>query len=63
MRIYSALVVASVSVVLMSGLTGCAVRGPSVTVEPPKVIVPGVVVEGHGHGKHCPPGQAKKGKC
>jgi hypothetical protein len=58
MRIYSAFV----AVVLMSGLTGCAVRGPSVTVEPPKVIVPGVV-EGHGHGKHCPPGQAKKGKC
>lgn len=58
MRIYSALVVA---VVLTSGVTSCAVRGPSITVEPPKVIVPGVVVE--GHGKHCPPGQAKKGKC
>lgn len=62
MRIYSALIVTAV---LMSGVTGCAVRGPSVTVEPPKVIMPGVVVEGHGHGKnkHCPPGQAKKGKC
>ena len=63
MRSCSALVVALVGMVLMSGLTGCAVRGPSVTVEPPKVIVPGVVVEGQGHGKHCPPGQAKKGKC
>ncbi len=58
MRIYSALAVA---VVMMSGLTGCAVRGPSVTVEPPKVIIPGVIVE--GQGKHCPPGQAKKGRC
>ncbi|MBY0416783.1 MAG: hypothetical protein K2W88_01810 [Pararheinheimera sp.] len=55
MRICSALVVA---VVMMSGLTGCVVRGPSVKFEPPKVIV-----DGHGHGKHCPPGQAKKGKC
>jgi nitrous oxidase accessory protein NosD len=60
MRIYSAFIVTAV---LISGVTGCAVRGPSVTVEPPKVIIPGVVVEGHGKNKHCPPGQAKKGKC
>lgn len=63
MRIDSAFVVASVVIVLMSGLSGCAVRGPSVTVEPPKVLIPGVVVEGQSQGKHCPPGQAKKGRC
>ncbi|MCA1928281.1 hypothetical protein [Rheinheimera sp.] len=55
--------VVAIVVSSMSALTACAVRGPSVTVEPPKVIVPGVIVEGQGHGKHCPPGQAKKGKC
>jgi nitrous oxidase accessory protein NosD len=60
MRICSALVV---SVVILSGLTGCAVRGPSIKVEPPQVLIPGVIVEGKGHSKHCPPGQAKKGKC
>ncbi|EIW88001.1 hypothetical protein AGRI_12386 [Alishewanella agri BL06] len=60
MRISSALVVA---VVMAAGLTGCTIRGPSVKVEPPKVIIPGVIVEGEKQGKHCPPGQAKKGKC
>jgi hypothetical protein len=49
-------------------LMGCTVTPPSVRVASP---VPVVVVEdhdhghshGHGHGNHCPPGQAKKGRC
>ena len=47
-------------------LTGCEVMGPSVKVEPPKVKVKGVVVEGvqvQTGSTHCPPGQAKKGRC
>lgn len=56
----SLMVLAFCSLVL-SGLTACEVMGPSVKVEPPRVRVDGVVVE--GQGKHCPPGQAKKGRC
>ena len=54
-------VVSLLAVVALSGLTGCEVVGPRVKVEPPKVKVPVVVVE--EQGKHCPPGQAKKGRC
>ena len=38
--------------------TGCTVRGPSVRVD-----VPGVEIGMEGGGVHCPPGQAKKGRC
>lgn len=57
------------SPVLMAGmlivtLSGCEIMGPRVKVEPPRVRVPAIEVEGGGHpGHHCPPGQAKKGRC
>ena len=39
---------------------GCVVKGPEVEVKPPIAIT----VDGDDHGgKHCPPGQAKKGRC
>jgi hypothetical protein len=45
-------------------LVGCTVIPPSVRVASP---VPVIAVEqdhDHGHGgHHCPPGQAKKGRC
>ncbi|MFC4655041.1 hypothetical protein ACFO3I_08445 [Rheinheimera marina] len=56
-------VVSLLAAVALSGLTGCEVVGPRVKVEPPKVKVPVVVIEGQDQGKHCPPGQAKKGRC
>jgi hypothetical protein len=37
----------------------CSVKGPEVSVKPPVEIN----AEGGGHGKFCPPGQAKKGNC
>jgi hypothetical protein len=40
--------------------SGCEIIGPSVKVEPPKVRIP---AEGGPPGQHCPPGQAKKGRC
>lgn len=54
-----------VSVVLLAAvLAACTVTPPSVRVDAP---VPVISVEthehGHGHGQHCPPGQAKKGRC
>ena len=59
----------TVSVCLMGlliivGLTGCEVTGPSVKVKGPEVKIPGVrVVDDHHGGRFCPPGQAKKGRC
>ena len=45
-------------------LSGCVIRGPKVKIEPPAVeVVPPIEVEGTGKSKHCPPGQAKKGRC
>ena len=46
-------------------LTGCIApphrpHGAKVVIPVPAVVVPAVVVGGSGH---CPPGQAKKGKC
>lgn len=38
--------------------TACAVRGPGV-----RVHVPGVEVGVVSGDTHCPPGQAKKGRC
>lgn len=55
------LLVLAVCVTVLSGLAGCEVMGPSVKVEPPKVRVDGVRVE--DNARHCPPGQAKKGRC
>jgi hypothetical protein len=38
--------------------TGCTIKGPSVKLE-----APGVEIGMQGGGTHCPPGQAKKGRC
>jgi len=38
-------------------------RGAKVIVPAPAVVVPVPVVVGTTPAKHCPPGQAKKGKC
>lgn len=55
-----------------AALSGCVVhdhgrhRGhrTKVVVPAPAVVVPvPVVVDSHKAGKHCPPGQAKKGNC
>lgn len=45
--------------VLLITLTGCQLRGPSVDVSGPRVILD----DSHSKGSHCPPGQAKKGNC
>ena len=51
-------------VLIIIGLTACEVTGPSVKVKGPEVKIPGVrLVNDHDHGKFCPPGQAKKGRC
>ncbi len=46
-------------------LSACTLRGPSVEVRPPDVAIDGIHGHGDGHrgGRHCPPGQAKKGRC
>lgn len=45
-------------------LVGCEVRGPSLKLEPAKIRIDGVKVDGgSSKGKFCPPGQAKKGNC
>lgn len=47
-------------------IAGCTVTPPSVRVASPAPIVvvePAPVVVSPGHGGHCPPGQAKKGRC
>lgn len=52
--------------ILMMVLGACTVRGPSVRVNPPSVEWDGYRYnDRHGHpgGYHCPPGQAKKGRC
>jgi hypothetical protein len=54
-----AFVVLLVSLIVTSG---CEILGPSVKVEPPRVKVPAVESESPP-GQHCPPGQAKKGRC
>lgn len=36
---------------------GCAIRGPGIRLAPVGVEI------GHDGGTHCPPGQAKKGRC
>ena len=46
-------------------LSGCTVRGPSVTVDPGGVYIPGAKVQtgNPNPGKGCPPGLAKQGRC
>ncbi|WKE66871.1 hypothetical protein PVT67_06450 [Gallaecimonas kandeliae] len=40
----------------LSLLSGCTIRGPEVRVKAPEVVI-------GDQGHHCPPGQAKKGRC
>lgn len=42
---------------LLTSITGCTVSGPSVKVRSP------IKIESSGPIGHCPPGQAKKGRC
>jgi hypothetical protein len=44
---------------LLTALSGCAIYTPAGSV----VIDPVGTVGQGGNGKHCPPGQAKKGNC
>ncbi|WP_166371399.1 hypothetical protein [Psychromonas sp. SA13A] len=57
-------IIASLATLIL--LTGCTLRGPSITVSGPEVIVDdsskGKVSE-KNKGSFCPPGQAKKGNC
>jgi len=46
--------------VLLISLTGCQLSGPSINVSGPKVILDD---NSNNKGTHCPPGQAKKGRC
>ncbi|MDQ9170399.1 hypothetical protein Q8A64_08235 [Oxalobacteraceae bacterium R-40] len=54
------------AILMTAVLAGCTVTPPSVRVASP---VPVIAVEtsdhghSHGNGQHCPPGQAKKGRC
>ena len=48
---------------IIIGLTGCEVTGPSVKVKGPEVKIPAVKVSTQDDGNFCPPGQAKKGRC
>ena len=57
-------------IVSFLGLTGCvhphglpSHRGAKIVVPAPAVVVPVPVVVEKAPVKHCPPGQAKKGKC
>ncbi|ENU90945.1 hypothetical protein LF296_12415 [Acinetobacter vivianii] len=47
------------------GLTACAVhtREGSIVVDPEGRLNDGRYYDGHGNGRFCPPGQAKKGNC
>jgi hypothetical protein len=45
-----------ISGVLITSLSGCTISGPSIKLRSP------IQIEGGGAG-HCPPGQAKKGRC
>lgn len=45
------------STALLTNLAGCTVHGPGIKIRPP------IHVEGGGSIGHCPPGQAKKGRC
>jgi hypothetical protein len=49
------LIIALLSVILS---TGCTVRAPGV-----KLDLPGVEIGTKDRVTHCPPGQAKKGRC
>lgn len=45
-----------ISSALLASVSGCTIHGPGIKVRPP------IAIEGGGVG-HCPPGQAKKGRC
>jgi hypothetical protein len=51
------LLFALISTALLASVTGCTVHGPGVRIHPP------IHIEGGGGPGHCPPGQAKKGRC
>lgn len=54
----------SLSILIL--LTGCTLRGPSIKVSGPEVIVDDSAngkVSQKNKGSFCPPGQAKKGNC
>lgn len=46
---------------ILANLTACTISGPSVRVRAP-IEIEGGGHHDHGYG-HCPPGQAKKGRC
>lgn len=47
-----------ISGALLATVSGCTIEGPGLRIRPP------IHVEGGGPGPmHCPPGQAKKGRC
>lgn len=46
------------ALLLVAVATGCTVRAPGVRIE-----APGVEIGTISGGMHCPPGQAKKGRC
>lgn len=50
-----------ICIALVVMISGCEIVGPKIKIEEPKVKIPAVVVE--GSSEHCPPGQAKKGRC
>lgn len=54
------LLFALISAALLASVTGCTIHGPGVKIRPPISIEGGGGGGGHGH---CPPGQAKKGRC
>lgn len=51
------LLFALISTALLASVTGCTIHGPGVKIRPP------IAIEGGGGHGHCPPGQAKKGRC
>ena len=55
--------VGMMGLLIIIGLIGCEVTGPSVKVKGPEVKIPAVKVSTQDNGKFCPPGQAKKGRC
>lgn len=46
-----------ISTILLTSVSGCTIRGPGVRIHPP------IHIESGGGPGHCPPGQAKKGRC
>jgi hypothetical protein len=53
-------IIKALPLVLLITLAGCQLRGPSVDVSGPRIILDD---NSGSKGTHCPPGQAKKGNC